>query len=206
MAIKLSATLRARNAILGFMATLAAGGYVYSTSTPVPVSMAVELIVKDWEGLELKSHWDKHGQVWDICYGETKDISPNMTKTPEECRKMLVTRLTKDFYPQIVACAPELKEAPDGYQAAMLAGAYNFGVGSIKSGRGWCGWGPGKYTRARLWKAAVFAQSTITKSGGQVLQGLVLRHGMGDKYRMGEAELALTALEMAEEKAKEVPK
>ncbi|WP_184117430.1 hypothetical protein [Aminobacter sp. DSM 101952] len=34
-----------------------------------------------WEGLVLRSHWDRYAKIWDICYGETKGIGPNMVKT-----------------------------------------------------------------------------------------------------------------------------
>ncbi len=209
MGINLRATLRARKAILGLLAaaTIGSGGYHYIKASdgnvyPAPVVMAVDLLVENWEGLSLTAYWDEHGQVWTAGFGETEGVGPNTRDTKEGWRNRLLKRVNSDFYPAMLKCAPQLKKAPDGFQAAMIAGAYNFGTGSVKAGNGWCGWGPGKYTRAENWLSACRAQATIVKSGGEVLTGLVRRRGMGDRERIGEGELCVTALEMAKEGTK----
>lgn len=162
-----------------------------------PVIMATELIVKGWEGLRTTAYLDTlpNPDVWTVGYGETRGVKKGDTCTPKECADMLMVRLQKDYYERIVACAPQLKEAPDGVQAAMASGAYNFGVGSIRSKRGWCGWSMSAKIRQKDWRGACERQTSINRSGGKIYQGLVNRREMGDKYRIGEAELCLSALE-----------
>ncbi|SON54288.1 Lysozyme RrrD [Hartmannibacter diazotrophicus] len=206
---KIVATVRARNAIAAFMVALAAGSYGFYDSrdktveingqkVDVPVVMAAELIVKNWEGLVLTAHWDRYGKVWDICYGATringKPVRPGMTLTVEQCQAELMVQLQNDYYEPIVACAPPLKEAPDSVQASMTSGAYNFGVGSQARKRGWCGWSMSRAIRNRDWRGACEAQTNINSAGGVRLDGLVNRREMGDKYRLGEAELCVSGL------------
>ncbi|SCM73322.1 Lysozyme [uncultured Pleomorphomonas sp.] len=199
---KLFATKRAKAAIAGVMAlaTASAGGVWYAKAPdgkqyPAAVVLAVEKLIKPWEGLVLKAHWDAYGKVWDICYGETKGVRPGMVKTRAECDAMLMERVYRDYYLPIMACAPPLQDAPVSVAAAMTSGAYNFGVGTIKPRRGWCGWSVGENIRARNWRGACEAQTRINTSGGVKLDGLVRRREMGDAQRIGEGELCVSGLE-----------
>lgn len=47
------------------------GGY-QAAKPPVAVTLAVDSLIKLWEGLALKSHWDPFAKIWDICYGKTR--------------------------------------------------------------------------------------------------------------------------------------
>lgn len=202
---RIAPTKRGRAAIAVVLASLSAGGYGVWSATdrtvtidgrpvPAPVVLAVEQLIKPWESLILKSHWDRFGKVWDICYGETKGIGPGMTKTKGECEAMLYRRALEDFYQPQLACAPALALAPDSVQASMISGAYNFGVGSLKPRRGWCGSSAAIRIREKNWRAACEAQTAWNKAGNQVLRGLVNRREMGDAQRLGEAELCVSGL------------
>lgn len=197
---KLSATRRGLAAIATIMVTaFSAGGIWYAKAPdgetyPAAVVMAVEQLIKPWEGVVLKAHWDPYGKVYDICYGETKGVKYGMVKTKAECEAMLYERVKRDFYQPIVACAPPLTSAPVPVQAAMISGAYNFGVGTVTPRRGWCGWSMGERIRARDWRGACEAQTAINKAGGQKLEGLVRRREMGDAQRIGEGELCASGL------------
>lgn len=194
---------RAVAAISAFMATLLAGGYgIYNAQDrtvvingmkiDVPVVMAAELIVKNWEGLVLTAHWDRFAKIYDICYGKTtvdgKPVKPGMSFTKKQCVDMLMVDLQKNYYEPIVSCAPPLKKAPDTVAASMTSGAYNFGVG------GWCKWSMSAAIRRQDWRGACEAQTKINHSGGQFVEGLANRREMGDAYRIGEGELCVSGL------------
>lgn len=197
---KLVPTRRALSAIAAVMtAAFSAGGIWYAKAPsgeayPAAVVMAVEKLIKPWEGVVLRAHWDPYGKVYDICYGETRGVRYGMTKTKAECDAMLYERVYRDFYQPIVACAPPLSSAPVPVQATMISGAYNFGVGTVKPRRGWCGWSMGDKIRARDWRGACDAQTAINSAGGQKLDGLVRRREMGDAQRIGEGELCVSGL------------
>ncbi len=199
---KLKTTGRARAAIAAVMAVaVSIGGMFYATTDddrryPAAVILSADHLIKPWEGLVLKSHWDKFGKVWDICYGETKGIGPRMVKTPEECTEMLYRRVYADYYIPLTKCAANFTEAPESVQASMISGAYNFGVGSLKAKRGWCGSTAARKLREGSWAQACEAQTAWNKAGGQILRGLVNRREMGDAQRIGEAELCLSGLDM----------
>lgn len=192
---RLYATKRAKSAIAAVMAVaVSIGGILYATTDdgrpyPAAVILAVDDLIKPWEGLVLESHWDPFGKRWDICYGETKNIGPGMKKSPAECIEMLYRRVYADFYQPLTRCAATFTEAPISVQASMISGAYNFGT------RGWCGSTAARHVRAGRWKQACAAQTAWNKAGGQVLKGLVNRREMGDARRIGEAELCLSGVE-----------
>jgi GH24 family phage-related lysozyme (muramidase) len=196
---KIAPTKRGKAALAAVLMSALAGVYgVYDSSArtvaidgkpvPVEVVLAVEKLIKLWESLILKSHWDQFGKVWDICYGETKGIRPGMTKTKRQCEEMLYRRVVKDFYEPQLRAVPRLKDAPDTVKASMISGAYNFGVG------GWAKSTAAKMIAMGKWQKACEAQTMFNKAGGRVLRGLVNRREMGDASRLGEAELCVSGL------------
>lgn len=191
---KLRPTKRASAAIAAVMAlAMSVGGVWYARAPdgrqyPTAVVLAVEHIIKNWEGLRLVAYRDIVG-VWTICYGETLNVRAGMRKTKAECEAMLYERAYRDFYLPMAKCAaPAFEQAPVPVQAAMLGGGFNFGVG------GWCGSTAARMIRAKNWRAACDAQTAWNRAGGQVVQGLVNRREMGDASRLGEGELCVTGL------------
>jgi len=192
---KIVSSKRAKAAIAGVLALgVAAGGWqaakpYTADNPPAAVVLAVDHLIKPWEGLVLKSHWDRFAKIWDICYGETKGIGPGMTKTVAECDAMLKRRVFTDYYLPLTRQIIGFTDFPVSVQASMVSGAYNFGVrGMVNS------------TAARLaargrYREACEAQTAWNKAGGRVVRGLVLRREMGDAQRIGEAELCVSGLE-----------
>lgn len=211
---KIVATKRGKAAIAGVLVTAIAGGYgTWNAQTrtiavadmrelyPVSVVLATEKLIKPWEGLVLKSHWDRFAKIYDIGYGETringKPVPPNLTITEKQAENMLMRRVYEDYYVPIANCAPNLKNAPDSVKASMISGAYNFGVGR-RGGKGWCGSSMALKIDASEWRAACEAQTAYNKAGigeeRRVVDGLVKRREMGDAQRIGEAELCVSGL------------
>lgn len=185
---KLSSSQRARAAIMA-AAIVVAGTFGYQGfKTPEAVVLATNSLIKPWEGLVLKSHWDRYAKIWDICYGETKGITAGMVKTKAECEAMLEKRVYNDYYLPLTKKIPGFTGFPVSVQATMISGAYNFGVtGMVNS------------TTARLARQGKFreaceAQTAWNRAGGQIVTGLVRRREMGDAQRIGEAELCLSGL------------
>ncbi|PZU22195.1 MAG: glycoside hydrolase [Shinella sp.] len=185
---KIVATKRGKAAIASVLAVLAAGGYSAYTAmkTPPAVIVATEKLIKPWEGISLKPYVDMVGvRTW--CWGETKG-TPKASYTRDECDAMLIVRVNRDYYGQIIQCAPKLPSAPISVQASMISGSYNFGV------RAWCNSTAARMIRAENWRGACEAQTAFNKAGGQVVNGLVRRREMGDAQRLGEAELCVSGL------------
>ncbi|MBN9550488.1 MAG: glycoside hydrolase [Alphaproteobacteria bacterium] len=159
---------------------------------PPAVRLAVDHLIIPWEGLVLKSHWDKFSKRYDICYGDTlidgKPVKPGMVVTKAYCDALLIKRVIHDYYLPLVDGVKGYAVAPDSVQASMLSGAYNFGAGrQIKSKT--AGFvGKGQYADACR------AQLVFIKSGGHEVEGLKKRRGMGDKQRKGEGEVCLSGL------------
>lgn len=188
---KIVSSKRAKAAIAAAMlAAATVGGVVMNTETgtPAAVELAVEKLIKPWEGLVLESHWDRFAKIWDICYGETKGIGPGMKKTKAECEAMLKKRVYNDYYLPLVQRIPGFNKFPVSVQATMISGAYNFGVG------GMVGSSAAKHAIAGRYRQACEAQTAWNKAGGQVVGGLVKRREMGDAQRIGEAELCVSGL------------
>ncbi|MCM2451931.1 lysozyme [Agrobacterium vitis] len=189
---KIKPTPRAKAAIAAATAAVIAGGsatyFVANEPVPVSVQLAVDAIITPWEGLVLKSHWDTYSKRYDICYGETKGIGPNMVKTKRECREMLIRRVVNDFYKPLTKCIAGFEDMPNSLQASMISGAYNFGVGAS------CNSTAARYARVKRYQEACHAQTAFNKAGGGVVQGLVNRREMGDTSRIGESELCVSGL------------
>ncbi|WP_245455706.1 lysozyme [Mesorhizobium sp. M4B.F.Ca.ET.058.02.1.1] len=171
--------------------------------TPPAVELAVEKLIVPWEGLVLKSHWDRYAKIWDICYGETringKPVTAGMSFTKEQCKAMLIKRVIHDYYLPLVDKGKGFIHAPVSVQASMISGAYNFGVGSVNPRRGQLGsTAMVIYIPAGKWRQACEAQTAWNKAGigddRHVVPGLVKRREMGDAQRIGEAELCVSGL------------
>ncbi|RWF33731.1 glycoside hydrolase [Mesorhizobium sp.] len=219
---KIKATLRGRNAVAAAVIAAGASGwtaYIASRSdpavvaihaaidkglTPPAVQLAIDKLILPWEGLVLRAHWDRFSKQYDICHGETringKPVTADMVFTPAECKAMLVWRVTHDYYLPLVDRVKEYAVAPVSVQAAMLSGAYNFGVGSKKPRRGQIGSRAADFVTSHQYRAACEAQTAWNKAGGDVVPGLVKRREMGDAQRIGEAELCVSGLDEKEGK------
>lgn len=187
---KITATKRAKAAIAAIMLFVATiGGVVINTKTgnPAAVDLAVEQLIKPWEGVKLTSYKDIVG-VWTVCYGETEGIKAGMTFTLDQCKAMLGKRVTADYYGPLAAKIKGFTAYPIALQAAMISGAYNFGVG------GMLGSSAARLAKEGRYREACEAQTAWNKAGGRVIKGLVLRREMGDASRIGEAELCVSGL------------
>lgn len=194
---KITSSKRGKSAIAAALAASVVAGYsVYKVAGPsnVPPSvvLAVDALIKPWEGLVLKSHWDQYAKIYDICYGETvidgKPVKPDMTKTQPECEQILMARVTNDYYTPLTKCVPGYKSAPVSLQASMVSGAYNFGVGAM------CTSSAARYVAQNRYQDACIAQTAFNRAGGKIVNGLVKRREMGDAQRLGEAETCVSGL------------
>ncbi|MER9393911.1 MULTISPECIES: lysozyme [unclassified Mesorhizobium] len=197
---KIKSSNRARGAIAAVMAvaSLVGGRYMVAKPEPIPaaVQLAVDAAIMPWEGLVLTSHWDRYSNRWDICHGDTlidgKPVKPGMRFTAARCHDLLIERVTRDYYVPLTKCIAGFDSKPISLQAALISGAYNFGVGAA------CGSSAARYTRLNQFYTACLAQTAFNKAGGHVVKGLVLRREMGDAQRIGEAELCVSGLERAQ--------
>ncbi len=185
---KLSSSQRARAAIAAAVFAAATTLGYQGMKTPEAVVLATDALIKPWEGLVLKSHWDSFAKIWDICYGETKGITAGMTKTKAECEAMLSKRVYTDYYLPLTQKIPSFTTFPVSLQAVMVSGAYNFGVGGMVNSSA------ARFASQRRFREACEAQTAWNKAGGQIVTGLVRRREMGDAQRIGEAELCLSGL------------
>lgn len=155
--------------------------------TPAPVQLAIERLIKPWEGVHLSAYLDIVN-VPTICWGETKGVKLGMTKTIAECEAMLKARVTNDYYLPLVDGVKGYTAAPDSVQASLLSGAYNFGVGNALRSTTARRIGAGAY------REACEAQTAFNRAGKKIVRGLVNRREMGDAQRLGEAELCVSGL------------
>lgn len=192
---KIVPSKRGKSAIAGAVlaAVLAGGGsYFAEPARPVAVILATDTLIKPWEGLVLKSHWDPFAKIYDICYGETrldgKPVKPGVTKTKSECDAILEARVHNDYYLPLTKRIKGFTRFPVSVQASMVSGAYNFGVGGMVGSRA------AKLAAAGRYREACEAQTAWNKAGGHVVNGLVKRREMGDAQRLGEAEVCVSGL------------
>lgn len=193
---RIYATPRGKAAIAGVVMASAGAGFAFWKGLPDPVPPAVRLavdhLVKPWEGLVLKSHWDPFAQIYDICYGETringKPVTAGMSFTPQQCEDMLLRRVVRDYYSPLKACIRGFDQIPISVQATAISGAYNFGVA------GMCRSSAAAYIRTGQYRQACEAQTAWNRAGGRIVNGLVKRREMGDAQRIGEAELCVSGL------------
>ncbi len=188
---KIVSTKRGKAAIAAALVAAGASGwkaYESASAPPPAVVLAVNSLIKPWEGLVLKSHWDQYAKIWDICYGETKGIKAGMTKTPAECDAMLQKRVYNDYYLPLTKRIKGFTSFPVSVQAAQISGAYNFGVSGMVNSTA------AKLATQGNFRQACEAQTAWNKAGGQVVNGLVKRREMGDAQRIGEAEICVSGL------------
>lgn len=143
---KIVATKRGKAAIAAAMfAAVLAGGQSYfaEPERPAAVILAMESLIKPWEGLVLKSHWDPFAKIWDICHGETlidgKPVKPGMSFTAAECEAILEARVKRDYYEPLTKRIKGFTRFPIGVQAAMISGAITSvcPAWSTRPRRGW---------------------------------------------------------------------
>ncbi|MBN9034231.1 MAG: glycoside hydrolase [Rhizobiales bacterium 63-7] len=158
--------------------------------TPEAVQLAVDRLIKPWEGISTVAYLDRIAKpsIWTVCYGETKGIKPGMTFTAKQCEQMLITRVTNDYYLPLVDGVKGYTVAPVSVQAAMISGAYNYGVQAARGSTA------ARRIGERKYREACEAQTAFNKAGGKVINGLVKRREMGDAQRLGEAELCVSGL------------
>ncbi len=191
---KITSSKRGKAAIAAAFIAAAGGSWTayQATQPPTAVILAVDHLIKPWEGLMLKSHWDPFAKIWDICYGETringKPVTDGLTRTPAQCEQMLIARVQKDYYAPLTKCIDKFDKKPISVQASAISGAYNFGV------VGMCGSRAATFIREGKYREACEAQTAWNRAGGQVVTGLVRRREMGDAQRIGEAELCVSGL------------
>ena len=188
---KIVSTKRGKAAIAAAIVAAGASGwkaYESATTAPPAVVLAVNSLIKPWEGLVLKSHWDPYAKIWDICYGETKGITAGMTKTKAECDAMLQRRVYNDYYLPLTKRIKGFTSFPVSVQAAQISGAYNFGVNGMVNSTA------AKLATQGKFRQACEAQTAWNKAGGQIVNGLVKRREMGDAQRIGEAEICVSGL------------
>lgn len=191
---KITSSKRGKAAIVAAFIAAAGGtwGAYEASKPPVSVILAVDSLIKPWEGLVLKSHWDPFAKIWDICYGETringKPVPAGLTRTPQQCEQMLIDRVQRDYYAPLTRCIADFDKKPVSVQASAISGAYNFGVS------GMCNSTAARYIRVGKYREACEAQTAWNRAGGQIVNGLVKRREMGDAQRIGEAELCVSGI------------
>lgn len=190
---KIVATKRGKAAIAAVMVAASVGLWnLFPTSQPPAVVLATNSLIKGWEGVVLKSHWDPYAKIWDICYGKTtingKPVQAGMSFTREQCDAFLREDVYRDYYLPLIKQINGFTNYPVSVQAAMLSGAYNLGVRTMVNSTAVRLASQGKF------REACEAQTAFNRAGGQVVQGLVKRREMGDLHRIGEAELCVSGL------------
>jgi GH24 family phage-related lysozyme (muramidase) len=200
---KIVATKRGKAAIAAALIAAAAGGWhsfrdTSPTVLPPAVILATDKLILPWEGMVLSSHWDQFAKIYDICAGITringKPVTANMRFTRAECEAMTREQIYNDYYLPLVKGVPGFTGFPVGVQAAMLSGAYNFGVGSVASRKGMAGSTATRFHMAGQYRKGCEAQTAFNKAGGIILDGIVKRREMGDAQRLGEAETCVSGL------------
>ncbi|TBA38418.1 lysozyme [Rhizobium ruizarguesonis] len=200
---KIVATKRGKAAIVAAIIAAAAGGWQSLRDTsekvlPPSVILATNELILPWEGMVLSSHWDRFAKIYDICAGITKidgkPVQPGMRFTKPQCEAMTREQIYNEYYLPLVKNVPGFTNFPVGVQAAMLSGAYNFGVGSVVSRKGMAGSTATRWHIAGEYRKGCEAQTAFNRAGGIVVDGLVKRREMGDAQRKGEAEICISGL------------
>ncbi|TPN04529.1 glycoside hydrolase family protein [Mesorhizobium sp. B2-1-2] len=206
---KIRSSNRAKLAIAAVLSiSSSVGGVLMATrpgeqAVPAAVRLAVDAEIMPWEGLVLTSHWDRFSKRWDICHGDTlingKPVTAGMKFTKAECYQILLTRVTNDYYKPLTRCIADFDKKPIGLQAMLISGAYNFGVNGTAKHPGACQSTAARLTREGRYAEACVAMTAFNKAGvgteRRVVQGLVNRREMGDRQRIGEAELCVSGLQ-----------
>lgn len=192
--IKLTPTRRARAAIAAVVLAVGAGGTVVLMpgTAPVPddVALAVDVLVKPWEGRSLAAYLDTVAKppVWTICDGDTTNVGPGMVETPAGCDRRLAIKMVRDYRARLVACIGTWSVAPLSWRAMMDSLAWNIGASAA------CGSTAARLGRAGRWQESCVAATAFNRAGGRMVVGLARRRGMGDASRTGEGELCASGV------------
>lgn len=194
---KIVATKRGKAAIAAALVAAAVGGWhavadSSPTVHPPAVILATNELIKPWEGLVLKSHWDPYAKIYDICYGKTtvngKPVKAGMSFTKAECDAFLEDEVYQEYYLPLTKRIKGFTSFPVGVQASQVSGAYNFGVGGMVNSTA------AKLASEGQYRKGCEAQTAWNKAGGEIVPGLVKRREMGDSQRKGEAEICVSGL------------
>lgn len=153
------------------------------------IALTVTYLTLPWEGIENRAYWDRLGQVWTICAGETKGVTPGMVMTDEECSAKLYERMDWDYHRPLQKCIAGFDDKPLSWQAAALDLSYNVGVSAV------CRSTAAKRARRGDLVGSCHAMTWFNRAGGKVVEGLKRRREYGDRQRIGELELCLAGLE-----------
>lgn len=192
--IELSPTRRARAAIAAVVLAAGAGGTValMPGATPVPddVALAVDVLVKPWEGRSLNAYLDTIARppVWTICDGDTTNVKPGMVETPVGCDRRLATKIVRDYRTKLSICISSWNAAPLSWRAMMDSLAWNIGADAA------CNSTAARLGRTGHWQESCLAATAFSRAGGRMVVGLARRRGMGDATRIGEGELCASGV------------
>ena len=133
-----------------------------------------------WEGLQLAAYPDPatQGPPWTICYGETKGVRLDDTKTVAECKAMLIERL-EEFARGVERCVAV--PLPDERFVALVSFAYNVGT------RAACGSSVVRLINEGRTREGCDALLKWNRAAGVVMRGLTHR-------RAAERDLCLRGL------------
>ena len=143
-----------------------AGGIAGSAAA---LALAVNFI-GGWEGSETTAYWDRFGEVWTVCSGETRGVQEGDTYTPAECDAMLAEGIL-DFERQLDACLTNEDAIPVNAKVAFVSWAYNVGTGAA------CRSTLVRKANAGDLIGACNELPRWNRSGGQVIRGLSNRRG-----------------------------
>lgn len=138
-----------------------------------------------WEAKRNVAYWDAIGGVWTVCYGETKGVKKGDSYTDDQCLKMLLTRLGRDYETPLRRCITGYDGMPFGVKASFLDLAWNVGVSAV------CRSTAATLATNKNYADACEAMTRFNRSGGQFVRGLDLRRKDGDAARIGEREICL---------------
>lgn len=200
---RIVATKRGKAAIAAALVAASSLGWHSQKDTsekvlPPAVILATDELILPWEGMVLRSHWDRFAEIYDICAGLTtingKPVQAGLSFTRPQCEAMTREQIFNDYYLPLTKKVPGFVNFPVGVQAAMLSGAWNFGVGSLESRKGMAGSTATRWHLQGEYRKGCEAQTAFNKAGGVIVDGLVKRREMGDAQRKGEAEICVSGL------------
>ncbi|WP_323455291.1 hypothetical protein [Rhizobium sp. AN5] len=123
---KIVKSKRSIAAIATAIALATAGGWSSMKDTtpetlPPAVILATDALITPWEGLVLKSHWDKFAKIWDICYGQTringKPVTSGLSFTKAQCQVIAREQIFHDYYMPLVKRIKGFENMPVSVQA-----------------------------------------------------------------------------------------
>jgi lysozyme len=134
-----------------------------------------------WEGVRTTAYRDIVG-VWTICAGDTRNVSPGMRVTMEECNRRTAA-IMDEFGESVRRDSPTVVNHPHIW-ASLTSFAANVGKAGYRNSSVRRLYDAGQY------RAACRRMRAFRLAGGRVVQGLINRRE-GTDDRMGEYELCL---------------